>query len=121
MAIPESQLETWSKQGSITQSSNTYASIKSVLEDSNTPFAGKVEVYLQGSYGNHTNVFGVDSDVDIVCCLNSAFQYDLSAMNAAAQDKFQSTHPTNATYGFSQFKADVTAQLKRAYGTDVSL
>jgi hypothetical protein len=121
MSIPEGKLDTWSKQGSITQSSNTYASIKGVLEDSNTPYAGKVAVYLQGSYGNHTNVYGVESDIDIVCCLESAFQYDLSAMNAASQDNFQATHPTNATYGFSQFKADVTAQLKKAYGSDVSL
>jgi len=37
MPIPESQLETWSHQGSITQSSNTYNTIKSVLEDSATP------------------------------------------------------------------------------------
>jgi hypothetical protein len=41
MPIPESQLETWSHQGSITQSSNTYNSIKNVLEASTTPFAAK--------------------------------------------------------------------------------
>ena len=120
MAIPESQLETWTKQGSIQQSSTTYASIKGVLEDSNAPFAGKVDVYLQGSYGNHTNVYGVESDIDIVCCLNTAFQYDLSRMNAAAQDKFKSTYLTGVKYGFDQFKADLTAHLKKAYETDIS-
>ena len=31
MAIPESQLETWSKQGSINQSSSTYASVKKAV------------------------------------------------------------------------------------------
>ena len=41
MPIPESQLETWSHQGSITQSSSTYNTIKSVLEDSTTPYAGR--------------------------------------------------------------------------------
>ena len=33
MAIPEAQLETWSHQGSVTQSSSTYASIKNMLEE----------------------------------------------------------------------------------------
>ena len=41
MAIPESQLDTWSHQGSVTQSSNTYNTIKSALEASTTPYAGK--------------------------------------------------------------------------------
>src|SRR3546814_1044190 len=38
MAIPESQLETWAKQGSVTQSKDTYATIKAALEDSNAPY-----------------------------------------------------------------------------------
>ena len=41
MPISESQLETWSHQGSITQSSYTYNTIKSVLEASTTPYVGK--------------------------------------------------------------------------------
>jgi hypothetical protein len=122
MPSPESQLTTWANQGSITQSANTYASIKGVLEQSGSPFAGKkMAIYLQGSYGNHTNVFGVDSDVDIVCCLKDAFQYDLSYVNAAAQDAFRSRHPINATYGYTQFKAGVTAWLKQEYGSDVDV
>ena len=66
MPIPESQLETWSHQGSITQSSNTYNAIKSVLEANTTPYAGKnFKVFLQGSYGNDTNIYA-ESDVDIM-------------------------------------------------------
>ncbi len=121
MPIPESQLETWTKQGSIQQSSTTYASIKAVLENQNAPFAGKISVYLQGSYGNHTNVYGVDSDVDIVCCYEDTFSHDLTAMNEAGQANFRQTHPKDATYRFSNFKADVTAQLEKVYGSDVSL
>jgi hypothetical protein len=64
MAIPESQLTTWSSQGSITQSANTYATIKLALESGDTTYAGKsYEIFLQGSYGNDTNVYA-DSDVD---------------------------------------------------------
>lgn len=122
MPIPESQLTTWANQGSITQSASTYNSIKGVLEQSGSPFTGKkMAIYLQGSYGNHTNVYGVDSDVDIVCCLEDVFQYDLSAMKAAAQDVFRSRHPTNATYGYTQFKAGVVAWLRQQYGSDVTV
>lgn len=121
MSIPESQLETWTKQGSITQSSNTYASIKGVLENPNAPYAGKISVYLQGSYGNHTNVYGVDSDIDIVCCYEDTFSHDLTAMTEAGQANFRQTHLTDATYRFANFKADVIAQLQKAYGSDVSL
>ncbi|OHD48947.1 MAG: hypothetical protein A2096_10405 [Spirochaetes bacterium GWF1_41_5] len=48
------------------QSSNTFNSIKNVLEDSSTPYAGKnFKVFLQGSYGNDTNIY-TESDVGIV-------------------------------------------------------
>ena len=78
MAIPASQLETWSHQGSITQSSTTYNTVKSVLETSDTPYTTKsYSVFLQGSYGNHTNIFA-ESDVDIVIKLDDCWQSDLS-------------------------------------------
>ena len=73
MTIPESQLETWSHQGSVTQSSATYNTIKNVLKDADTPYAGKsYSVFLQGSYGNDTNIYA-ESDVDIVIKLNDCF------------------------------------------------
>jgi hypothetical protein len=58
MPIPEEQFDTWAKQGAVTGSKNTYATIKRVLEDPNAPYASRsFEVFLQGSYGNDTNVF----------------------------------------------------------------
>ena len=93
MPIPESQLETWSHQGSITQSSNTYNTIKNVLEASTTPYAGKnFKVFLQGSYGNDTNIYA-ESDVDIVIRLDDCFQSDLTDLTedekAAYKSAFQ--------------------------------
>lgn len=41
MPIPETQLDTWSKQGSKTQSQTTYATIKAALEDSNASYNDK--------------------------------------------------------------------------------
>jgi len=66
MPIPESQLETWSKPGSVAQSRDTYATIKRALENTNATYASRnFEVFLQGSYGNDTNIFA-ESDVDVV-------------------------------------------------------
>jgi hypothetical protein len=51
MAIPEAQLETWSKQGSVTQSKATYGTVKAALETVDAPYAAKdYSVFLQGSY-----------------------------------------------------------------------
>jgi hypothetical protein len=55
MAIPESQLETWSHQGSVSQSAGTYATIKNALESADAKYTNRdFEVFLQGSYGNAT-------------------------------------------------------------------
>ena len=57
MAIPDSQLKTWSAQGSITQSAATYEKMRMVLGDSSSPYFSKdFSIFLQGSYGNDTNV-----------------------------------------------------------------
>jgi hypothetical protein len=66
MPIPESQLETWSHQGSVTQSKDTYAPVRSALLDSKAVYKDKqFDVFLQGSYGNDTNIYA-ESDVDTV-------------------------------------------------------
>lgn len=71
MPIPESQLETWSHQGSLTQSRDTYATVKRALETAGTNFTGyDFKVFIQGSYCNHTNTYS-ESDVDVVIRLDS--------------------------------------------------
>jgi tRNA nucleotidyltransferase (CCA-adding enzyme) len=66
VAIVERQLETWAQQGKTGQFTDTYKSIRENLLDSSAPYPVKdVEVFLQGSYGNDTNIWA-DSDVDIV-------------------------------------------------------
>lgn len=118
MAIPESQLDTWSHQGSITQSSITYSSIKTTLESTDTPYATKAyKVFLQGSYGNDTNIYS-ESDVDIVIKLDDCFQHDLSHLPVEQQEKFKNSH-SDATYTHRNFKADVLAVLSDKYGNDV--
>ena len=118
MPIPESQLETWSHQGSITQSSNTYNTIKNVLEDATTPYAGKnSKVFLQGSYGNGTNIYA-ESDVDIVIRLDDCFQSDLSELTEEEKAAYKSAFP-DATYTHVDFKRDVLSVLTAQYGAAV--
>ena len=118
MAIPESQLDTWSHQGSIAQSSATYNSIKSTLNATNTPYAAKTyTVFLQGSYGNDTNIYS-ESDVDIVIRLDDCFQHDLSQLPVKQQEAFKTSH-SDANYTHHDFKADVLAVLSGKYGNDV--
>src|SRR5579862_7909746 len=118
MAVPEAQLDTWSHQGSITQSSATYNSIKNVLEASGTPYAGKnYEVFLQGSYGNYTNIYA-ESDVDIVIRLDDTFYSDRSKLTPAEEKAWQQAHPA-AEYPLADFKRDVLRVLTSKYGRDV--
>jgi hypothetical protein len=115
MSIPESQLDTWSHQGSVTQSSATYNTIKRALESADSTYADKkYAVFLQGSYGNDTNIYS-ESDVDIVIRLDSCFHHDLDDLPAEQKAAFQEAH-SDATYCDREFKRDVMAHLKSTYG-----
>ena len=114
MAIGEEQLTTWSKQGAITQSKETYAAIRNVLEKDDSPYKKKgktCRVFLQGSYGNDTNVYK-ESDVDVVIELReSTFYNDLSKLSSPEVSAFKATYQ-DATYNFGDFKADVLGHLQ---------
>lgn len=78
MAIPEQQLKTWSSLGAQARSKRTYDSIRDALADHEWPATmGFPNVYLQGSYRNHTNIAG-NSDVDVVVESKGMFYADLS-------------------------------------------
>jgi hypothetical protein len=116
MAIPESQLETWSHQGSVAQSSATYQTIRSALVANDSGYADKsFEVFLQGSYGNDTNIYA-ESDVDVVIRLDSTFRYDADRLTETDKNAFRS-YVAPVTYTFDQFKAAVLAQLQHRFGS----
>jgi hypothetical protein len=115
VGVSESQLETWSAQGKTGQFTDTYQSIRGNLLDSSAPYpVSNCEVFLQGSYGNDTNVYA-DSDVDVVLKHNGAFYYDLSHMPEQAQASFKSAFPSSAAYGYSEFKTDAVGWVTRLY------
>lgn len=118
MSISEKQLETWSHVGSQAQSAATYRTIKAVLEDRAAPYSGRsFDVFLQGSYGNDTNVYA-ESDVDIVICLTDAYHSDTSGLDPADKTAYDANF-TRASYGFADFKKDVTAWLTKNFGASV--
>jgi hypothetical protein len=118
MAIPEAQLDTWSKQGSVTQSKNTYATVKTCLEKADAPYAGKsFTIFLQGSYGNDTNIYS-DSDVDVVIATDSIYYYDLDELPEDQKEIFR-RNLSGASYTYQQFKADVLSHLQSNFGQTV--
>jgi len=110
MAIPESQLETWSHQGAVTTAKSTADSVKNALNSySYWPDGIDFEVYLQGSYKNNTNIRG-DSDVDVVAQLKSTLYSNLS------EEQKRTLGLTPASYSWSNFRTDVLQTLKNYYG-----
>ncbi|TDN63939.1 nucleotidyltransferase [Paraburkholderia sp. BL10I2N1] len=119
MAIPESQIETWSHIGSVVQSAQTYDTMRNVLNDGNSPYYAKdFSIFLQGSYGNETNVFR-DSDVDIVIRLNQTYYADTVKLDAGAKANYDKAFSL-AGYAYPDFKRDVLAWLQKKFGTDVT-
>lgn len=118
MPISEAQLSVWSHQGSKIQSAATYASIRQVLLDPAAPYANRdFEIYLQGSYGNDTNIFA-DSDVDIIICLTSTYYEDLEELSVTDRQRHDANWSA-ATYQCAEFKVDVAQWLTAKFGTGV--
>lgn len=93
LGIPETQLDTWASQGSIKQSADTYGIIKNALESTGRPYADKAsKVFLQGSYGNDTNVFR-DSDVDVVIRMDAAHYRDTTRMTPPEVAAYNQAYP----------------------------
>lgn len=120
MSIPESRLEIWAHQGAVTQSSSTYETIKRALEATGSGYAHKsYRIFLQGSYCNDTNIYS-ESDVDVVLLLQSMFFHDLTALAPTEKQAFDAAY-SNVDYPYSQYKADVVAQLRKVFGSAVTV
>lgn len=118
MGISENQLDIWSKQGAISGSSDTYNAVKSVLQAKDSYYTNKnFTVYLQGSYGNSTNIYS-ESDVDIIIQLKSIYKYDLDLLTPEQKIVFQQQISGTIDYDLPDFKREVFANLITKYGND---
>ena len=119
MTIPLAQLQTWSGQGATVTSASTYATIKTALEDANAKYPDrKFKVFLQGSYGNDTNIYA-ESDVDVVIRYQGAFYEDIEDRPADEQAAFHAAFPIKSNYVFKDFKEHVTQALRSKFGDSV--
>lgn len=115
MSIPEAQLETWCNQGATVTSAGAYASIKAALAAPSSKVRTlNTDVYLQGSYGNSTNIFA-DSDVDVVVQYDSVWYRDISKLPANQQQAYNASY-SNSDYVWKQFRTDVVQRLQGYYG-----
>lgn len=112
MAIPEKQLEIWSKQGATQSSARTYDSIKTCIEGHHWNDDVEHKTYLQGSYKNSTNIYG-NSDVDIIVELLNTFRGDTSNLDDTGKAIYESFPP--AKYTLADFKKAVINRLKKCY------
>lgn len=120
MGIPEGQLVTWAKRGSVTQSADTYEAIKQVIESNSASYSNEyLSSFLQGSYGNYTNIYGAESDVDIVLQCNSVYYYSLEDLTEFERRLYEQTH-VDAQYSYTDFKNEVKAWLLQQFGEDVN-
>ncbi|WP_029618519.1 nucleotidyltransferase domain-containing protein [Pseudorhizobium marinum] len=118
MAVSESQLDTWSAQGSIQQSAATYKTVRDVLNDTSSPYYQKsFDTFLQGSYGNDTNIWA-DSDVDVVIRLSSLYYTDTSDLTPDDKARYDSNFSASQ-YSLAKFKEEVTGWLSANFGAGV--
>lgn len=115
MAIPESQLETWSRQGATASASALYERVRTALQADPVLSVRRFDVFLQGSYRNSTNIRG-ESDVDVVVKLNDTYMPDYSLLDAYTRSVVEG-RSSSATYKLTDFRRDVSNAIRRAFPT----
>lgn len=119
MAISNEQLEIWSHIGAEGQSKNTYNYLKRIIEDPHSSYKNyDVNVFLQGSYGNDTNIYS-DSDVDIIANMGATYFYNIDNLSEASKFYFKS-NVTPIVYDFPSYKALLINHLRFNLGNGVN-
>lgn len=113
MAIPETQLDTWSRQGATASATALYERIRMALKNDTALQGRKFDVFLQGSYRNSTNIHG-DSDVDVVAMLTDTYMPEYGALDAYTRSAIEGSS-SSATYTLTDFRRDVSNAIRRAF------
>lgn len=92
--------------------------MRGVLDDPSSPYYNCMyRIYLQGSYGNDTNIYA-DSDVDVVICLTSVYYDDLQHLNDDERARYRANWSEGGT-SYKAFKTDVLTWLMHKFGSEV--
>jgi hypothetical protein len=113
MNITEEQFKIWAQAPSATKYITTRARIERALKDK---FGSKIDVYLQGSYKNSTNVRS-ESDVDIIVEYTPAYYPGFFGVSDEEQAKYYREIHSPHDYNFPQFKDDVESVLQTEFST----
>jgi len=116
MAIPETQLETWCNAGATVTSDTAFTSVRAAIQRSASLVSSlSPDIYLQGSYGNGTNIYA-ESDVDVVVEYASIWTKELDALPAQQQAAYNA-NMSDVAYGLFEFRRDVIQSLQDYYGS----
>lgn len=97
-----------------TLSSMTYDLIKTDLEKY---FWNSVDVFLQGSYANATNI-KQDSDIDVVLCYKDTYYYNIDNLSESQKNIFESSLSWRWK-DFFELKKEVLNFLKSKYANNL--
>ncbi|MEW6155364.1 MAG: nucleotidyltransferase [Actinomycetota bacterium] len=111
MTATRQEHENWTAAGSDVAAKNTYSSIRRALAEVSQ--RRDIEVFLQGSYANATNIRN-DSDVDIVVMTRQTFQGATERLSPAAQDQYHAL--PEARFTRDDLRREVTSALVTYYG-----
>ena len=107
-------LALWSRRGDDAASARTYQRIKAAIESHDALREREVEVYLQGSYANSTNIHD-DSDVDIVVQSSASFYPGFDDNLTALDRKDIASEFSAAEYKYAMFRDDVGRALRNSF------
>ena len=113
MVIPANQLLTWSNIGAEVTSAAAYASVQNALRVGAPTAALGLDVFLQGSYANHTQI-RADSDVDIVALYDRTVINDVDRLPPAAGQAIRAAGGV-ADYPWAALKEDLLRSLRLQY------
>ena len=113
MPIPDWQIKKWSLQADSTLPNWTHSVLYDALHHARRLEGLSVEIYVQGSYANDTNI-QKDSDVDLVVQLKLPLEEDVQRLTRQEVDLFYQCYG-KTDYGWEEFREDVIRTLRDSF------
>jgi hypothetical protein len=116
MAVTELEVGNWAVVGTKDAMARTYAAVQLAIEGNSNLQSRDIEVFLQGSYANATNIRG-DGDVDIVVMLKSSWIADTTLLSPVQKQAYDRDHHT-VSYGAAELRRDTIKALTDYFDED---
>ncbi len=113
MTLPPEMIRQWAEPPGRFTLSWTENALRDALQHAARLHERKYEIFLQGSYANHTNISGT-SDVDLVIQMKQPFEENVEALDNTGRRNFYNRYD-DTLYGWEDFREDVLATLRETY------